>query len=124
MADWDVALPAVDTGADLLASKGKVSLRVQCKGRYAGQQFDQDVPWEGHPDPEFLYLDNGIDFWLVPLKEFKKATGRARRYSCGGGKFWWHFVARQKLVEETLGKYAGQKGVLLLDKPLTVAELR
>lgn len=119
--DWDVASPMVDTGADLIVSKGKREYRVQCSGRFAGQTFDDYDPWEGHPAPHLMYLDNGTEWWVVPRREFLRVAGPPKRArDRQTGPYNWYRVT-QKMARDHFGPFLREAGIRRLEAKLNSA---
>jgi hypothetical protein len=109
--DWDVALPMVETGADLVVSKEGRVLRVECKGRFAGQSLTVDVPWKGHPAPDLVYLDAGGEWWwVVPWKAYTRAAGKPQLGGVGKEPYRFYSVT-QKKAKESFGRFLREKGL-------------
>jgi hypothetical protein len=115
LADWDVALPMVDTGADWMVSKRKQTYRVQCKARFSGQAFSEYAAWEGHPAPDLLYLDNGTDWWVVPWEDFLRAAGTPKRERYNRG-YWDRYDVSQRRAQESFGDFLREGGVRRLEQ--------
>lgn len=117
MEDWDVSLPLIDTGADLVASKGTRSYRVQCRGRFVGQQFEEYEGWPGHPEPDLLYLDTGSDWWIVPRSVFIRVAGRPRIRSSRTDGTYKEYRVTQRQAREKFRRYQGVEGIRRAEGP-------